>query len=274
MQKNNKGITVIVLVITIIVLLILASITIYFLTGENGIVAKAQSAQLKTQESEGIEKVKLAVQSSYNTDSTINTTELKDNLNEIKGIDKIIPESQEITFPLNISVNSEEIQIQENGNVSKFEEKKVDIFKAEDKVANGLTINLTDDGVISIKGKATSNSFIKISNGIKVYSNGNDLIEVEKQGNILIPSGTKVKEKVTLIKKDVTFNSTKQINFVLRVAGNIASNDGKVSFMNMVPDGEKTSEFTLSKDVYMAYYYINKDTEIFDFQAKVELLQE
>ena len=40
--KNNKGITLIALVITIIVLLILAAVSIATLTGENGILRKSR----------------------------------------------------------------------------------------------------------------------------------------------------------------------------------------------------------------------------------------
>ena len=40
MKKNVKGITLIALVITIIVLLILAGVTIMALTGENGLLRK------------------------------------------------------------------------------------------------------------------------------------------------------------------------------------------------------------------------------------------
>ena len=45
---KNKGITLIALVITIIVLLILAGISIAMLTGENGILTKADNAQIET----------------------------------------------------------------------------------------------------------------------------------------------------------------------------------------------------------------------------------
>ena len=44
-MKDNKGITLIALVITIIVLLILAGITIAMLTGENGILGNATKAK-------------------------------------------------------------------------------------------------------------------------------------------------------------------------------------------------------------------------------------
>ena len=56
----NKGITLIALVITIIVLLILAGVTIATLMGDNGILTKATEAKDKTEEGEEEEKVKLS----------------------------------------------------------------------------------------------------------------------------------------------------------------------------------------------------------------------
>ena len=47
-MKNTKGITLIALVITIIVLLILAGVTIATLTGENGILSQANTAKERT----------------------------------------------------------------------------------------------------------------------------------------------------------------------------------------------------------------------------------
>ena len=60
-REKNKGITLIALVITIIVLLILAGVSIAMLTGENGILTQAQTAKEKTEESEDIEKIRLAI---------------------------------------------------------------------------------------------------------------------------------------------------------------------------------------------------------------------
>jgi type II secretory pathway pseudopilin PulG len=58
--KETKGITLIALVVTIIVLLILAAITISTLTGENGILTKADSANERTKQEQAVEEVKLA----------------------------------------------------------------------------------------------------------------------------------------------------------------------------------------------------------------------
>ena len=57
---KNKGITLIALVITIIILLILASVTIATLTGENGIITKATEAKEKTEQAAIEEQLRLA----------------------------------------------------------------------------------------------------------------------------------------------------------------------------------------------------------------------
>ena len=60
MLKNNaKGITLIALIITIIVLLVLAGVTIAMLTGENGIINKAMQAKIRTEEAKETEEAGL-----------------------------------------------------------------------------------------------------------------------------------------------------------------------------------------------------------------------
>ena len=62
--KNNKGITLIALVITIIVLLILAGVSIAMLTGENGILTQATNAKEKTDKATEEEKIQMSVMGS------------------------------------------------------------------------------------------------------------------------------------------------------------------------------------------------------------------
>ena len=59
--KNAKGITLIALVITIIVLLILAGVTIATLTGDNGILGKANDAKTQTEQAKEDENLKKAI---------------------------------------------------------------------------------------------------------------------------------------------------------------------------------------------------------------------
>ena len=86
-MKKNKGITLIALVITIIVLLILAGVSIVMLTGENGLIAKAISAKNKTEEAEADEKDKLAktneIIDKFVTNRDGSITVDKDSLNQL-----------------------------------------------------------------------------------------------------------------------------------------------------------------------------------------------
>ncbi len=66
-MRNQKGITLIALVITIIVLLILAGVSIAMLTGQNGILTQAGNAQDQTRDAQIKEAISLAV-STINAD--------------------------------------------------------------------------------------------------------------------------------------------------------------------------------------------------------------
>ena len=64
-MTNNKGITLIALVITIIVLLILAGVSIAMLTGNNGILNQATTARDDTAEAEAVERINMELNALY-----------------------------------------------------------------------------------------------------------------------------------------------------------------------------------------------------------------
>ena len=64
-RKKQKGITLIALVVTIVVLLILAGTSIAMLTGDNGIITNAQKSQMENTKSEVIEKMNMAYNAAY-----------------------------------------------------------------------------------------------------------------------------------------------------------------------------------------------------------------
>lgn len=88
---KNKGITLIALVITIIVLLILAGVTITSLTGENGLLERASRARDETERAEVYEQISLAAYSGemeHHTNGTDRITAYKNALlNDVDGID-------------------------------------------------------------------------------------------------------------------------------------------------------------------------------------------
>ena len=59
-QEQEKGITLIALVLTIIVLMILAAVSVATLTGDNGILTKAQEAKETAKKAEIEEQLRLA----------------------------------------------------------------------------------------------------------------------------------------------------------------------------------------------------------------------
>ena len=79
--KNKNGITLIALVITIIVLLVLAGVTIVTLTGDNGLLQKAQTAKEENEKAKEVELIKLAVSAAQVAgEGTLTTTNLKNEL--------------------------------------------------------------------------------------------------------------------------------------------------------------------------------------------------
>ena len=83
-EKNNKGITLIALVITIIVLLILATVSIATLTGENGVLTKANNAQKEADIAETKEQIKIELMGIYDDQNTDYTNQ--DVVNAIKKV--------------------------------------------------------------------------------------------------------------------------------------------------------------------------------------------
>ena len=61
MLKQNKGITLVALVITIIVLLILAGVSISMVVGENGVLNRASDATTKTAKAQAKEALEMAI---------------------------------------------------------------------------------------------------------------------------------------------------------------------------------------------------------------------
>lgn len=74
-MRSQKGITLIALVITIIVLLILAGVSIAMLTGQNGVLTRANEAKTTTATAEITERMGMAIQAAYADTIKPNATE-------------------------------------------------------------------------------------------------------------------------------------------------------------------------------------------------------
>ena len=98
-MRKDTGITLIALVITIIVLLIIAGVSIATLTGEGGILTKANEAKVRTEKEQIMEEIKLEILE-LQTNKEGKVTE-----NEVKSIiakyDKNYDENTEFVFKTN-----------------------------------------------------------------------------------------------------------------------------------------------------------------------------
>ena len=81
-NRQEKGITLIALVITIIVLLILAGVAIATLTGDNGILTKAAQAKNATEKANAKERIQIEVMGSYDQSGKLDANTLISNLNK------------------------------------------------------------------------------------------------------------------------------------------------------------------------------------------------
>ena len=181
--KNTKGITLIALVITIIVLLILAGVSIAMLTGENGILNQAQEAKSQTEFKSAEEKVKLAIMGARADDGQMTVDELKTEVGYQGG--SVTGDA----FPVQVQMDGHTFTVDANGVISDKgtgggnTPSGEEISKSESYVGYYADIDgdKTVDGIIyadlAVGGSGTWNSnsrssyeYAKVAEGLKSYS--------------------------------------------------------------------------------------------------------
>ena len=181
-MKNEKGITLIALIITIIVLLILAGVSISMVVGENGVLNRAQEASKKAKEADAIERINMEYNASYGLDGRIDTQLLNDNLkNNLDGVllnGKEISETNKIeTLPVWVNYNGVDIELSK----SIIAAKQITSENYGDKVeytANGIS----DWKIFYNDGK---NIFIITTDILPNEKLPNTLLEMQKYGTYI-----------------------------------------------------------------------------------------
>ena len=172
--KERNGITLIALVITIIVLLILAGVTIASITGENGILGKAQSAKIKNEKASIQEEIERAVLASRMNDNVkIDTTTLEEELNKIDGL-TIESKGTDDNLPWTVVVKGYRFQITEDGQVEAIN--GISLSPTKLKMVEGqspvkITATLTE-GVTGNISWSTSNANVATVNNGEVTAVG------------------------------------------------------------------------------------------------------
>ena len=178
-RNNTKGITLIALVITIIVLLILAGVSIAMLTGQNGILTQAQNAKTTTANKSAEEKVKLAVMAAraQSEDASLDleklTTEVTTNYGgQVDGG----------AFPATVTIDGKSFTVDSDGNVelsgskpqitnAKIATDATGSTEATNDTAEGTTLYITfgatlENGTITKVIDNDGNKEMTASNGI------------------------------------------------------------------------------------------------------------
>ena len=123
--KSTKGITLIALVVTIIILLILAGVSIAMLTGNNGVLTQAKSAKENTRVGEVQEKVKLAAQAALtaNLGNGIEKEKFQEELNNMftQG-EQVGLEYDETNKKYTVTIDKYEVEVSNMGAVGEAKE--------------------------------------------------------------------------------------------------------------------------------------------------------
>ena len=220
--SNSSGITLIALVISIIVLLILAGISIAMLSGNNSILQKATTAKENTERTEIVENAKIDVLSEItkNKGNELQESQLKDVLKKY-FINSEIPED--------LSNNFENLELTTLNNKYKIKVSEIYQGQVSYDIVNGTSsdwqLNDSKDTIVEYIGDGFEEDTVIIPNnvdgnvitkigtgGMPIFARKSDLIEGKKlkisngiqeingntffncsgfQGHLIIPSSVK-----------------------------------------------------------------------------------
>ena len=208
--EKNKGITLIALVITIIVLLILAGVTIATLTGDNGILTKASQAKEEMSQASAEEKVGVEVLGSYGNDGNIDMDMLNKNLQNVENLtyngEKLSSDNVISKLPVIVNVDGHDVLISGPADAETVKENASMYYGAE---VTGY--ECTSDGVSKWR--------IFYSDGMNIYLIADDYIHYDNtpetnQGNKLFYYGD-YKYNFESVYKD--YNGSNSINDKVKI---------------------------------------------------------
>ena len=263
-KKENLGITLVALVVTIIILLILAGVAIATLTGENGLLKKAQQAKTETDESTLKEAISLAVMNARLNEDTMGEIDLgllEKELNN-QGIKKEeITKGEGEKLPWKIAHGGFIFNIQKSGEVEKVEGLA---FKVKTvKLRAGKTKNLASELEKTPDVKGT----------IKYESSDPSKIEVDSNGNITV-KGTEGSATITVTAEGTTYSAqckviiakeVEGVKIVAPTSGKLEIEKGETDIIKLAPtndDAEDVEYIVESSDASKTYvdYVVDEDT--------------
>ena len=285
--ENKKGITLVALVVTIVVLLILAGVSINLVLGENGLITKAQEAKQKSHEESIKEQADMAL-ANYQLEKAKNgeTSSLEDNKIENLEIIEENP-SQDVKF---IAKADDRIIIMKSDGTS--------IVTKENLVRNGFVTSGNEnfsgftekDNVLSVNTQKNtlmlSSDFIEINTDKKYYegmisrTNNSRAInyvgfqEFDIDKNLIADRHSLyVENSLTYLEKDINNGDTEiYVNNLngFRTDDMISDNDGLIFWNYNDSTGYQYPELTYSRNVYFHLF----DKDCFDLENNKITLKE
>ena len=225
--QNTNGITLIALVITIIVLLILASVSIVMLTGKNGILTQAQKAKTATEQSGAKERVALAVTSAIaqTRDGTLTIDNLKAEIENNGG------NLENSEFPTLANIDNNNFFVKSDGSVLKYKEmaeisgQETENTATKDSFGNYIVIpagfkviNTTDnvtDGIVveDVSHEATAGSqFVWIPVGDVIKDNSGNTENITLSRYTFDENGNEINQGANMIIDYLEINDSKYEN--------------------------------------------------------------
>ena len=246
-KKNARGITLIALVITIIVLLILAAVTISALSGDNGILKRATEAKQKTRRADALEKIRLAVMTA--TANGVGEANLDDLKAELEKAGATVKTTGEL--PWEVTLDGYMFRINENLSIDEIS--GVGISKKELKLLNGasetLTATVTEGVTGTIKWESSNTNVATVENGkvTAVGTSGTATITVKVDGTDYSDTCTvSIVQKVTAISAEnltVGKNGTGKIKVTTTPSGlveDLTYTSGATNIATVAQDGTVT----------------------------------
>ena len=246
-KEKNKGITLIALVITVIVLLILAAVTINALSGDNGILKRATEAKQKTRRADALEKIRLAVMTA--TTNGVGEANLDDLKAELEKAGATVKTTGEL--PWEVTLDGYMFRINENLSIDEIS--GVGISKKELKLLNGasetLTATVTEGVTGTIKWESSNPNVATVENGkvTAVGTSGTATITVKVDGTDYSDTCTvSIVQKVTAITAEnltVEKNGTGKIKVTTTPSGlveDLTYTPGVTNIATVAQDGTVT----------------------------------
>ncbi len=172
-QKNKQtGITLIALVVTVIILIILAGVSINMLVGENGIITQAQTTKEETKESTASEIVSIAVLGATKENGNIDVAQLKKEIESRGGT------LSSDTLPTTITLDGYLFKVDRNGNIEQRKQGGTLATVTGEETSNTTVEDAIGNKVVVPAGFIVVNPEDYVTDGIVIQkvSNGNQYV--------------------------------------------------------------------------------------------------